>query len=70
MYEALYCQRKTLIKNSSERPLTNFCIVTVHLKRIRAFAFMNLFSGEYRSRSACTYVQSDLALHSPLFFCQ
>ena len=25
------------------------------------------FFGECRARSACTYVQSDLALHSPLF---
>ena len=29
---------------------------------------MDLFFGEYRARSACTYVQADLALHSPLFY--
>ena len=29
-------------------------------------ATMNLFCGECRARSDCTYVQSDLALHSPL----
>ena len=28
---------------------------------------MDIFCGKYRARSACTYVQSDLALHSPLF---
>ena len=31
------------------------------------FATMRLFCGKCRARSACTYVQSDLALHSPLF---
>ena len=31
------------------------------------FSSMGYFCGERRARSACTYVQSDLALHSPLF---
>ena len=30
------------------------------------FITINLFCGEWRARSDCTYVQSDLALHSPL----
>ena len=34
------------------------------------FANMDLLSGECRARSACTYMQSDLALHSPLFHFQ
>ena len=34
-------------------------------------ATTGLFCGECRARSTCTYVQSDLALHSPLvYFCQ
>ena len=29
---------------------------------------MDLLRGQCRARSACTYVQTDLALHSPLLF--
>ena len=34
------------------------------------FATINSFYGEWRARSDCTYVQSDLALHSPLIYYQ
>ena len=37
---------------------------------ILQFQTMDLFSGECRARSACTYAQSDLALHYPLVYHQ
>ena len=36
---------------------------------VQPLANMGLFYGQTAARSANTYVQSDLALHSPLLFC-
>ena len=38
------------------------------LSRLFATKGLHIFCGEYKARSDCTYVQSDLALHSPLFY--
>ena len=40
----------------------------VRLTLILTFVVMYLCCGECRVRSACTYVQSDIALHAPLFY--
>ena len=38
------------------------------LALILPFTAVDSFCGECRARSACTYVQSDLALHPPLLY--
>ena len=45
-----------------------YLFIRITLTFVLPNATMDLFCGSCRARSACTYVQSDLALHSPPFF--
>ena len=50
------------------RHMYAFFVFSLYQSLILAFSHKDLLSGECSARSACTYVQSDLALHSPLLY--